>query len=167
MKHMAIALLSLLLAIAYAQADGELNYSMSSVTALVGTDINVSNVSNLPQRATSTPGDAFLGFMRTFITGNIQDYAFHMSPQNRIDHFGTTDLNAIPQSFIDSRASMLLDTNLCITSYSLDTAGSNSVIFSISIAETTEEDTEESPFVYRMLFTNSVWTVDDTIGEIE
>lgn len=160
-------LLGVMFASALACAEEACNYSVSDITALVGVDINASTASNLPQRATSSPGEVFLGFVRTFITGDIQDYAFHMSPQNRIDHFGTAVLEDIPQSYISSRSSMLFDTNLCIMAVSSNLAGSNSVDLTVSIAETTEDDTEESTFIYRLIFTNGVWAVDCSACEID
>lgn len=154
-----------IIATALTYAEDQSSYSVSNLTAWVGVDINVLTASNLPQRATSSPGDVFLGFVRTFVTGNIQDYAFHMSPQNRIDHFGTASLDDIPLSYISSRSSMLFDTNLCITAFSSNLIGSNSVDLSVSIAETTEDDTEEVTFLYRMTFTNGVWAVDGSFCE--
>lgn len=140
------------------------NYLMTNVTAWVGVNINASNVSNLPHRVSSTPGDAFLGFLRTFITGDLDAYVFHMSPLRRINQIGTDNLAAIPIGYRNRYSSYLLDTNLCIKSFSATSTAASRIKVAYMLEEICAGEREESEYDDELVFTNGEWKIEGDLS---
>ena len=158
MKMLAIVLISVLTISAQAEQT-PLSYSMTNVMSWVGVNINASNVSNLPHRVSSTPGDAFLGFLRTFITGDLDAYLFHMSPLRRNRHIGTDNLALIPQNYRTRYSMLNFNTNLCIKSFSSSFTATNVVSINCLLEETSVDESEEASFEYVIVFTNGEWKI--------
>ena len=141
-------------------ADLPTSYSTTNVMDWIGVDINFSNVSNLPHQVSSTPGDAFLGFLRTFITGDIDAYAFHLSPLRRIQQIGTENLAAIPVGYRNRYLSYSFDTNICIKTFCVTKTNIVSLKVTYVLEEVLEGERMESEYSEELVFTNGEWKIE-------
>ena len=143
-----------------AYAESPENYSITNLMAWVGVDIDTSNATNLPRRASSSPGDAVLGILRSFITNDCEDGFYHMSPARRRRIAGAENWESVPQSYLNEYANAPCDTNLCILSVSnLETNGVEFALV-LRLREMTALDSEESSARCLLLFTNDCWKIE-------
>ncbi len=136
-----------------------LSYSMTNVMAWVGVNINASNVSNLPYRMSTTPGDTVLGILRSFITNDCSDYLFHLTPSTRVQFSGTDNVNDIPMSYKTRYESISPDTNLCIMTCSIIQTNLHQVILSMRLHECSIFDETDDVTFFKVLYTNGSWRI--------
>ena len=141
-------------------ADLPLNYSMTNILAWVDVDINVSNVSNMPYRAATTPGDTFLGMIRAFFCKDCETSLFHSSTKLRRILVGTDDITQIPESYRSMFANSANCTNMVIQ-YALP-IWTNACELRVKtiLQEATPEDGENATMFLSLLYTNQLWKVD-------
>ena len=153
------------MSVTMAMAEVSLNYSMSNVTAWIGANINLSNVSNLPYRASTTPGEVFLGLFRAFYCKDCETSIFHSSPQLRETLIGTTSIAKIPESYRNMFANSTSCTNMVIMSaFPLWTNACQMRVKTV-IQEATSEQVDTNAMFLALFFTNQLWTVDGICTE--
>ncbi len=135
-------------------------YSISNVLAWVGVTIDATSASNLPQRVSATPGDVFLGYMRSFVLNNCGDNYFHMSHNMRMMITGSDDMNSIPLAYLNSFSSTAHDTNVLIKSISNIVTNYNTLVFSVSVKEVNAFDIFDGDFPCSFIYTNSEWKLN-------
>ncbi len=135
-------------------------YSVSNVLAWFGVPIDATNASNLPQRVSATPGDVFLGYMRSFVLNSCNDNYFHMSHNMRMVITGSDDINSIPLAYLNSFSSTPHDTNVLIKSIANIVTNLNTLSFSVSVKEVNAFDVFDGDFPCSFLYTNSEWKLN-------
>ena len=135
-------------------------YSISNVLVWVGVTIDATNASNLPQRVSTTPGEVFLGYMRSFVLNNCSDNYFHMSHHMRMMITGGDDINSIPLAYLNSFSSTAHDTNVLIKSISNIVTNLNTLSFPVSVKEISAFDVFDGDFPCSFIYTNSEWKIN-------
>lgn len=163
-KFVFVLTLSLLVPVRNASAQQAPDFLISNIVSLVDVDINSTNYYDiLPMRSWSTPGGAFLGLLRSFISNNCEDYLFHMSPEARIRLCGTADIGNIPSAYRTSFEQTPADTNIVIKSIEGVFTNGTEFLLSALIEETSRfEHYGERIWNVQLVCTNSQWKIQRT-----
>ncbi len=163
MKKSFLTAIAILSTVAY--ADLTPDCSLTNAMSWVGVNINFSNVSNLPQRVSATPGDALLGLFRSYVSNDATDHFFHLSPATRNDFYGTSDMNCLSESMKNKYTQTTSDTNLLIRSMTATTNGPNRIVVCVDLVETLCSEVFDNDISYfDIIYTNGEWKIDNIRG---
>lgn len=151
------------IAVAHIACAQQPDYSISNITDIVGVDLNCSTMSNLPYRASNSPSDTFLGFLRSLLEASPEDMAFHLSPEflSQINAIETS--GSIRQSFISEFCETSVDTNIVVESCQVIQTAQTLLRLAVTLRETTAFETHSDTFPCDIIYTNGGWKIDNML----